>query len=85
MSTNSVMIILECKILGDYSANSLRINGKPLKETKLDVYFRSASKDDFTLTKNLNIKAKLPGANIATYGHGFVVKKGLLPLTLGEN
>lgn len=45
------MIVSECEILMDYSANGVRINGKPLKETKLDVYLRSTSKDHFTLTK----------------------------------
>ena len=48
----------------DYSANSVRINGKPLKETNLDVYFRSTSIDYFTLTKDLNNKLE---ANLATY------------------
>lgn len=55
------------------------------KGKKLNVCFGSTFKNHFKLTKDLNIKAEQPGANVATYWHGLGVKKGLHTLTVGRN
>lgn len=74
------MIISEGKICIDYSTKHIRINGKTLKETKLDVYFKWTSKVQFILNTGININIKLLGANIHKYWHGFWNDKGLLSL-----
>lgn len=58
------MIISEDKTYIDYSTKHVRINGKTLRETKLGVYFKLTSKDQFIPNTVINIKIKLLGANI---------------------